>query len=269
MLGYEKDLDAVLWGLKAIGAPEDPRKALQRNFTTLILPILWIGTRDWTCFGLNPAQDFMWLVVLIYHTRGLFNLDQECLSKKKYQRVFLVVSFLQKMIAPQPEDFTFLEFYAGNSALTRCARRKGKVSARFDIKYHTGSGKAGRKKRTNFMDLLTPSGFLFLVFVNFVSDYGACKNQPPIISAWLHIRLAIVFILKGKPGFLAWFAIKCSSFVAVNAGTSGRTACSPVGFLEHVSVRIANTLLERTAFYSGICFLWCFLWALVLPGVSM
>ena len=160
----------------------------------------------------------------------------------------------------------FLEFFAGHSNLTRSARRSGRVSARFDIKFGKKGSfmrikRRGLKKRSNYMDLLTPSGFLFLVFIGaymkmhksflWIELASTCptfsfEDTSKESSTLATLRTAIVFILKGKPGFAAWFAIKCSSFVAVNAGTSARTACSPVGFLGHASVRIANCLLERT-----------------------
>ena len=40
--------------------------------------------------------------------------------------------------------------------------------------------------------------------------------------------------------------IRCSG--KVNVGTSRRSACDPIGFCEYLSVRIGNTLLERTDF---------------------
>ena len=148
---------------------------------------------------------------------------------------------------PQPlQDFEFLEFFAGHSALTREARRSGRISARFDIKY---SDKSRARGRSNYMDLLDPSGFMLLACIKWLAWHcDSFKFFSPIL------RLAIMFILKGKPGFMAWFAIKCSTFVAVNAGTSGRTACSPVGFLEHLSVQLSNCLLERTAIYFLVVF---------------
>lgn len=44
---------------------------------------------------------------------------------------------------------------------------------------------------------------------------------------------------------LSWFGIKCSSLVAVNSGTSKRSACNSIG-LSCPSVDESNTLLERT-----------------------
>ena len=57
---------------------------------------------------------------------------------------------------PDDQDFDILEFYAGKANTTFSMRRKGFKSARFDLKY----GRA-EPERTNYMDLLDPSGFLF------------------------------------------------------------------------------------------------------------
>ena len=46
--------------------------------------------------------------------------------------------------------------------------------------------------------------------------------------------------------FAVHFGIKCSSFCKVNVGTSFRTASTPMGYTGHESVKVANTLLERT-----------------------
>ena len=60
-------------------------------------------------------------------------------------------------------------------------------------------------------------------------------------------RLAVVYAMKGKPwNFVAWFGIKCSSWVGVNAGTSWRKACCSIGDFKKLSVRQANQMLERT-----------------------
>lgn len=59
-------------------------------------------------------------------------------------------------------------------------------------------------------------------------------------------RLAILCLLRAKLGdFAAHYAMKCSSFCAMNRGTSKRTACSSTGFTEYASVRVSNMLGER------------------------
>ncbi|CAE7276232.1 unnamed protein product [Symbiodinium sp. CCMP2592] len=94
-------------------------------------------------------------------------------------------------------------------------RNKSFKSGRFDKKYnqrHPGH-------RSNFMDINDPSGFL----------------------------LACYFILRGCPdNFFAMFAVMCSSFTKMNAGTSKRSKCSSMGFDAFPSVSYSNKLLERS-----------------------
>ncbi len=47
---------------------------------------------------------------------------------------------------------------------------------------------------------------------------------------------------------LVWMGIKCSSWIGVNVGTSGRSPCNPYGRYWYKSVCDANTMLERTMF---------------------
>ncbi len=57
----------------------------------------------------------------------------------------------------------------------------------------------------------------------------------------------MVYAMKGKRyDFLAWFGIKCSTWVAVNAGTSKRCVCNSIGDLFVASVAQGNKMLERT-----------------------
>ena len=58
--------------------------------------------------------------------------------------------------------------------------------------------------------------------------------------------MAAYFVLRAMEGdFLATFAMKCSSFVMVNRGTSQRSACNAIGNLLAPSVVYSNKLLER------------------------
>ncbi len=59
------------------------------------------------------------------------------------------------------------------------------------------------------------------------------------------LSLCLVGLLKARPAeFLSTFALKCSSWSAVNAGTSGRSACSSLG-VDHESVKEANCMGVR------------------------
>lgn len=62
-------------------------------------------------------------------------------------------------------------------------------------------------------------------------------------------RLAIITMLRGLPdSFGCHFGLKCSSFCKMNIGTSCRSACTPIGFEDYLSVKIGNMLLERIVF---------------------
>ena len=50
---------------------------------------------------------------------------------------------------------------------------------------------------------------------------------------------------------MAWFGIKCSSWVAMNRGTSLRSACDSVGNIAAQSVRAANMMADRRSGASG------------------
>ena len=66
------------------------------------------------------------------------------------------------------------------------------------------------------------------------------------------LRLAIVYILKMKPGdSIAWFAMKCSSMVHMNVGTSRRCPSNAAGDPTVRSVAESNCLLERNLGYDS------------------
>lgn len=60
-------------------------------------------------------------------------------------------------------------------------------------------------------------------------------------------RTALACMLRGdwQNGWLAHFGLKCSSWVAVNMGTSGRSICCSIGNTDFKSVRDANCLGSR------------------------
>ena len=61
------------------------------------------------------------------------------------------------------------------------------------------------------------------------------------------LRTALAVMLRGNhlEGWLAHFGLKCSSWTAVNSGTSSRSACSAIGNTDYKSVRDANSLGSR------------------------
>ena len=61
------------------------------------------------------------------------------------------------------QDVQFIEFFAGSAALTQKMRQAGLKSVRCDIEYFKCMGQMrGGKQRSNYMDILTPSGFMQL-----------------------------------------------------------------------------------------------------------
>jgi hypothetical protein len=74
-----------------------------------------------------------------------------------------------------------------------------------------------------------------------------------------HPRLACYCLLCGRPsGFLATYAVKCSSFSVMNRGTSRRSPCSAIGHTAYRSVAEGNALLERRVFLFMACLCFCF-----------
>ena len=65
--------------------------------------------------------------------------------------------------------YSFIEMFAGNAEATRMMRFAGHCAAKLDFKYHVAA--AGKQ---NYMDILTPSGFLCLGTLIQSSSSGAC-----------------------------------------------------------------------------------------------
>lgn len=71
-------------------------------------------------------------------------------------------------------------------------------------------------------------------------------------------RTALAIMLRGDSvsGWLAHFGLKCSSWTAVNSGTSGRSPCTAIGNTDYKSVRDGNCLGSRS-FVSIDCVILC------------
>lgn len=150
------------------------------------------------------------------------------------------------------QEFQWLEFFAGQANCTYMMRKAGFMSGRFDIDYCSKNKQGNRN--SNWHDLLSSSGFVTLnrnlnpppveAF-----DFSRFSPLPLHFHPWPSgkLRLALVFVLKGKArDFIAWFGIKCSSFIGINSGTSKRCKCSSVGNTSAPSVVLSNGLLDRT-----------------------
>lgn len=72
------------------------------------------------------------------------------------------------------QEFQWLEFFAGTAACTHAMRDAGFRGARFDKMYCKDHKKNGRK--TNWMDILTPSGFVLLGCIFFRNSELGIKS---------------------------------------------------------------------------------------------
>ena len=78
------------------------------------------------------------------------------------------------------------------------------------------------------------------------ANFSTACSMCVLMQRRLLLRLCIVYLLRCRAsGFVAWFAVKCSSWSSMNKGTSGRTPCSSVGDPTKPSVVEANMMLER------------------------
>lgn len=99
-------------------------------------------------------------MVLIYFTKGCFNLDEAggVQVLKDHHTIFRLLN-----ISPLPvqlQEFEWLEYYAGKAACTASMRRAGYTSARFDFLYFDPL--TPKRSTRNYYDILTPAGFAFL-----------------------------------------------------------------------------------------------------------
>ena len=163
------------------------------------------------------------------------------------------------------EDVDWIEFFAGKAEATRMMRKAGLVGLRLDLLYNEDvpSGKQ------NFMDICTAAGFAFLgsmSVVHAVVQRAACLEHACITAAVViprqwgclavfivvlpHLRLGIASILLCKEDkFLVHFGLKCSTWTAVNQGTSSRCCCAATGNTEYESVRQGNLMGARNSGY--------------------
>lgn len=166
------------------------------------------------------------------------------------------------------QDITWLEFFAGTGNLTRVMASAQYKSVRFDITDNV----MPENRRSNFMDLASPSGFALLGWTFFKcphvidlkdSSMPTCQqNTCQDHSEW-KLRLATSFLLRAVPDdFGCHLGMKCYSFSRMNVGTSARTACSSIGWEQFASVLLGNCLLERIGFWwIGVCFMtWYKIW---------
>lgn len=113
---------------------------------------------------------------MLHWVDGQFDLKQENLFGPdffKFSYTWLLFS-----LEVHRQDMDFVEFFAGTANTTRCMRYANYRSVKFDLLYYeppkkglpSGKSKKSKKSKkegfkTNFMDILTPAGFLFLEMI--------------------------------------------------------------------------------------------------------
>ena len=101
-----------------------------------------------------------------------------------------------------------------------------------DIYIYTGS------KSINIKAITIPNFSSFQVGQNwdFQNSHRLALRSP---------RLCLHSLMCGATEFVATYAIKCSSWSAVNRGTSFRTPCTSLGFQDYKSVSVSNLMAAR------------------------
>ena len=124
-----------------------------------------------------------------------------------------------------PNNLYDVEFILGES-------RHGKYYLAFKYRFHLWS-----------------SIYIFIYindgYITYLIGYLAPRKAPTA-----HLRLCLHSVLFAAEEFLATFAIKCSSWSAVNRGTSCRTPCTSLGFEDYPSVSSSNQMAGRLLGFS-------------------
>lgn len=226
-----------------------------------------------TKISAKPLQGFIWLTVMVYYNVHMPLVPKARLTKKMQHASKCFTK--DALVCCSPQAFSMCEFFAGDGHVGRSAKFAFYSTAQLDIAY----GKATvRKGKQNSFDMTTAAGLASLVshwntlqifvFFNVFFQYRKPSMLTPMHA--LLFRLCVWVLLNTDPlGFLALFAVVCTSFSAVNVGTSKRSPATPWGNcnLPHVraswSVRLEKkvylcmiVLLDR--FDMG-CLCWCVL----------
>ena len=119
---------------------------------------------------------------------------------------------------PATQDTDWIEVYAGQANCTKCIRYANYRGVKFDLLYSRFL-KEGNKNKSDYMNILDPSGFLFLGQISMVNiqNMPHLKLGPPQLWSFA-LRLVCIFVLKGRSckGFVVMVATKCSTMVHVN-----------------------------------------------------
>ncbi len=126
----------------------------------------------------------------------------------------LVALVLQMVPSTAILDINQVECFAGSKAVTLAARAAGRLAVSYE-----------RDDDPVLQDILTPAGFIFAVGLALKTEYGGIHVSAPV----------------------------CSSWVFVNAATSGRSIAHPLGRAHLPYVAKANCMVARVCLLLYIC----------------
>ena len=164
------------------------------------------------------------------------------------------------------QAYEFVEIFCGKAWVSRVMRCSGHTTAQMDILMSDADQLSSPQ---NPMDLLTPAGFLFFVWIllalerfgknslcQFEAHHFLSSGLTVLILQfrnwcisldWLILRLALTCILNAKMDHhLCVLAMVCTTFVAINKGTNKREPWSPLGNTLVPSVAKGNILAARS-----------------------
>lgn len=131
------------------------------------LKILSFNYLFWTCPSWkmsNPGCQFV--TMRTSSSLWRWSTSPRAYSTKMRSVQFFSISNFPSHTSPRPlwhQDLQWLEFFAGKAACTYAMRRAGYLSARFDKLYFDPA--CQRKRKSNWHDILTPSGFMSLGWI--------------------------------------------------------------------------------------------------------
>eukprot|EP00930_Biecheleria_cincta_P072591 TRINITY_DN5996_c0_g1_i1.p1 TRINITY_DN5996_c0_g1~~TRINITY_DN5996_c0_g1_i1.p1 ORF type:complete len:253 (-),score=26.43 TRINITY_DN5996_c0_g1_i1:495-1253(-) len=127
------------------------------------------------------------------------------------------------------EVYTFLELFAGSGNASRTAVWAGHKVASVDILYWEAFLKKTGPRSRNAMHASLDIG-----------------ENPLDANSVAGLATLFTLVLKCKPKqFFVLAGMKCSSMIAINKGTSGRSFLNPMGNQSAPSVRYSNALAAR------------------------
>ena len=138
-------------------------------------------------------------------------------------------------------EYQVIEFFAGGARTSRLAKGLRLRSVALDRDFGAS------------MDLNTPAGFLLLVSKGELSasvKFATCLGGVILSVSRLHCAILLQSSIRDA---MLLMGICCSTYVAVNRGTSQRCPFLPLGSPSAVSVYRANKLTSRQGAGFALC----------------